>query len=200
MSPLTTDTEWTIGAVHTAQLHGLAGAWVLTGTATVWGVETTPDGATILTVQLADQPSYRRVPTHTAYARGEVSTLTNGRRQMVSPLTPQPGPTLVTIGWSALDRRAADDAPFHLEQADKALSDWIPVPDDGSALGVSALTQLRRAAAAANTRDDLIRRLRAGGVPRQLVADAAGVDPTRVTQLCRAIEPTENAERAKVTA
>ncbi|MEU3563530.1 hypothetical protein [Kitasatospora sp. NPDC006786] len=196
MSTLTPTTAWTIGTVYSAELHGLAGAWVLTGTATVWGVETAPDGATVLTVQLADRPSHRRVPTHTAYARGEVSTLTSGRRQMVSPLTPQPGPDLVTIGWMPLAQRPADDADFHLEQADKVLADWIPVPDDDTALGVSALTQLQRAAAAASTRDRLIRRLRAGGVPRQLVADAAGLDPTRITQLCR----TEPADRAKVTA
>ncbi|MFJ6617598.1 hypothetical protein ACIQOW_08485 [Kitasatospora sp. NPDC091335] len=196
MSPLTPPADWTIGTVFTAQLHGLAGAWALTGTVTVWGVETAPDSATTLTVQLGDQPDHRRAPTHTTYARGEVSVHTTGRRQLVSPITPQPGPTLITIGWIPLAQRPADDAAHHLEQADKELGGWEPIPNDGSALGVSALAQLQRAAAAARTRDDLIRRLRAGDVPRQLVADAASLHPTRVTQLCCS-SPTD---RVKVTA
>ncbi|KJS60665.1 hypothetical protein [Streptomyces rubellomurinus] len=180
------------GAVHTAHLLGIAGPWAVVGTVTIWGVETTPAGTTVLTMQISDQPSPRRISGHTAYARGEVSIPTSGRRQLVSIITPKPGPTSISIGWTQLAQRAPGDAPHHLEQADKELADWLPIPDDGSPLGVSALPHLARAAARADEhqdddhqRDALVRRLRAGGVPRADVALALGRDPSRVTQLCR---------------
>ncbi len=176
-----------IGAVYSATLHGLAGDWDLHGTATVWAVRHN-DGQDHVTLQISDSPSPHRTA-RTVYAHGQVSVLTDGRRQMVSPLTPQPGPTAITLGWTVQHRRHPAAAGHHAEQAAIQLADCSAVGEDGGPLGVSALTHLAQAVAdareAERRRDDLVRRLRAGGVPRGVVAATAGLDPTRITQLCR---------------
>jgi hypothetical protein len=176
-----------IGAVYTATLHGLAGDWDLHGTATLWAVRH-HDGQDHVTLQLSDSPRPHRMA-HTAYAHGRVSVLTDGRRQLVSPLTPMPGLTAITLGWTVQHRRDPAAASHHAEQAAIQLADYSAVGEDGGPLGVSALTHLAQAVAdareAERRRDDLVRRLRAGGVPRSVVASTAGLVPTRITQLCR---------------
>ncbi|WP_033818895.1 hypothetical protein [Kitasatospora sp. MBT63] len=187
-------TRLTIGAVHSAQLHGIAGPWDVHGTATIWAVHHT-DGHDHVTVQLSDSPSPHR-RSHTAYARGPVSVLLDGRRQLVNPLTPAPGPTSITLGWTVLHQLDPADADHHTARADADLAPWHPLDDDGAPLGVSALTHLdravQRAAAgrdAERERDALVRRLRAGGVQRDLIATHARLDPSRITQLCRPAQP-----------
>lgn len=178
----------TVGAVYSATLHGLAGSWDLHGTATVWAVRH-DDGQDYVTLQLSSSPDPRR-RAHTAYAQGPVSILTDHRRQLVSPLTPQPGPTAVTLGWTIQHRRDPVDAGHHIEQAEAELAAWRPLRDDDEPLGVSALTLLAQAVAdgraAERRRDDLVRRLRAGGVSRSAVAETADLDPSRITQICKA--------------
>ncbi|MCX4686781.1 hypothetical protein OG401_21110 [Kitasatospora purpeofusca] len=194
----------TIGGVYTATLTGLAGPWTIHGHATLWAAADTEDGPHLV-LEISDAPTPGEVSgstSHRAYARGTVSRLPDGRRQLVNPLTPQPGPAVIGLGFTLRARRDPADAAAHVERAIVTLADWTPLPDDSSPLGVNALTHLARAAARASElrdaegeRDDLVRRLRAGGVPRDLVARADGRDPSRITQLCR-----PSADRARVSA
>ncbi|MGA5819716.1 hypothetical protein ACPC54_17880 [Kitasatospora sp. NPDC094028] len=186
MSPLT------IGGVYTARIHGAAGPWTIHGTATIWAIQHHHDDTTTVTAQLSDQPDHRR-PGHTTYATATVSVLPTGTRTLVSLITPQPGPTHVSLGYRLLAQRNPDDATHHIATAIGLLADWKPIPDDDSPLGVSALTWLARAVDRATAgrnaeaeRDQLVRRLRAGGVPRDLVAQIDGRDPSRITQVCKA--------------
>ncbi|MFE2106660.1 hypothetical protein ACFXAF_12445 [Kitasatospora sp. NPDC059463] len=197
-------TTLTIGGVYAATLTGLAGPWTIHGHATIWSATDTPAG-TLLLLEITDAPGPTMVGAaahHTTYAAGIVSRLPDGRRQLVGPITPQPGPTLIGLGWTTRTHRDPADAAHHIEMADKALADWTPLPAGGSPLDVSALPHLARAAARSaelrtveGERDDLVRRLRAGGVARDLVAEIDGRDPSRITQLCR-----PSAGRAKVDA
>ncbi|MFG3050344.1 hypothetical protein ACGFZP_05220 [Kitasatospora sp. NPDC048239] len=186
----------TLGAVHAAHLHGIAGAWTITGTATVWA---TDDTDTVL-LQLSDSPSPHRI-SHATYCRGRVSRLPDGRREVVDLVVPLPGPTRISLGWHVLHQRALDDLPHHIEQAEKVLESWLPLPPGDGPLGVSALPWLARAVERTahhpdddDARDDLVRRLRAGGVPRDLVAATDGRSPQRITQIAT------GATRATVTA
>ncbi len=176
-----------IGAVYSATLHGVAAGWDVHGTATVWAVRN-DDNQSHVTLQLSGNPN-PRLASRIAYAQGPVSILPDGRRMLVSPLTPMPGPAVVTLGWTVQHRRDAAAADHHAEQAAIQLADCSAVDEDGGPLGVSALTHLAQAVAdareAERRRDDLVRRLRAGGVPRGVVAETARLDPTRITQLCR---------------
>ncbi|GAA1406216.1 hypothetical protein GCM10009639_53790 [Kitasatospora putterlickiae] len=200
MSPLT------IGGVYTARMTGIAGPWTVHGHATLWDVETAPDGTAVLLLEITDAPTPHHVggsTHHTTYAAGQVTRLPGGGRHLLRPLTPAPGPTCIALGWTLQTRRDPANAAHHTEMAGKILADWAPVPDDGSPLDVSALPHLARAAALAvqlrtveGERDDLVRRLRAGGVARDLVAQTDGRDPSRITQLCR----TTSAGRATVDA
>ncbi|OKI22222.1 hypothetical protein [Streptomyces sp. CB03911] len=185
-----TPTALTVGAVYSAQLHGLAGAWTVHGSAILWAVHH-DDGQDHVTLQLSSHPDPRRTG-HTAYAQGQVSRLPDGRRQLVSPLTPQPGPTAITLGWTVQHHRDRTDADRHCDLAEAELAAWRLPTDPAGPLGVSALTLLDRAVQRAldgrdaeRERDDLVRRLRAGGVPRDVVATRAGLDPSRITQLCK---------------
>ncbi|MFJ4799186.1 hypothetical protein [Kitasatospora purpeofusca] len=178
----------TLGAVHTASLHGIAGAWTVYGSATVW--ETGPDGAVLL--QVSDSPSPHRI-SHSVYCRGRVRVLPDGSREVVDLVVPQPGPTRIGLGWRVLHRRDAADAEHHVEAAERALTPWEPIPPGDGPLGESALPWLARAAdatraaaQAAADRDRLVRRLRLGQVPREQVAEADGRSPQRITQLCNA--------------
>ncbi|MFD9064202.1 hypothetical protein ACFVZ3_22065 [Kitasatospora purpeofusca] len=187
----------TIGGVYTATLTGLAGPWTIHGHATLWAVTDTEDGPHLV-LELSDAPTPGEVSgttSHRAYARGTLSRDADGRRQLVNPLTPQPGPAVIGLGFTLRARRDPADAAHHTEMAITTLADWAPLPDDGSPLGVSALTHLARTAARASElravereRDDLVRRLRAGDVPRSLVAAADGRDASRITQLCQGTE------------
>ncbi|MFD7410635.1 hypothetical protein [Kitasatospora purpeofusca] len=176
----------TLGAVHTAELVGIAGAWTVYGTATVW--EVGPDGAVLL--QVSDSPSPHRI-SHTVYCRGRVRVLPDGSREVVDLVVPQPGPTRIGLGWRVLHRRDPAEGEHHVEQAVSALTSWEPVPAGDGPLGESALPWLARSAAAARAgvqaaadRDRLVRRLRLGQVPREQVAEADGRSPQRITQLC----------------
>ena len=194
MNPLTTTGETpvnplTIGAVHTAEL-GIVGAWTIHGTATIWNIEESDD-QTWLTVELASHPHPRWLDTHRTYARGLLHTPAEGRRQLVSILTPQPGPTRISLGWTVQLRRDPAAAPDHVERAAVELADWQPLPDGHGPLGVSALTWLDRVVqriqdgrAAERERDALLRRLRAGGVDRPTLAARADLVPSRISQIC----------------
>ncbi|MFE7559651.1 hypothetical protein [Kitasatospora sp. NPDC057500] len=185
----------TIGGVYTARMTGIAGPWTTHGHATLWDVETAPDGTPVLLLEITDAPTPHHVggpAHHTTYAAGQVTRLPSGGRRLLRPLTPAPGPTCIALGSTLQTRRDPGDAAHHIEMAGKIFADWAPVPDDGSPLDVSALPHLARAAARAaalrrveGERDDLVRRLRAGGVARDLVAQTDGRDPSRITQLCR---------------
>ncbi|MGW2544185.1 hypothetical protein ACWC5I_25730 [Kitasatospora sp. NPDC001574] len=190
-----TVTSLIIGGVYTATLTGTAGPWTVHGHATIWHASTAPDGTETLVLEISDAPTPHQVSaatSHRAYATGPVTRLPDGRRHLVAPLTPQPGPAIVGLGWTLRTRRDPADADYHVEMAAKASADWAPLPDDGSPLGVAALTHATRAAARAvelrdaeGERNHLIRRLRAGDVDRDLVAQAVDLDPSRITQICR---------------
>ncbi|MFF1792645.1 hypothetical protein ACFVXQ_00130 [Kitasatospora sp. NPDC058263] len=181
----------TIAGMYTARLDGLAGSWAVHGHAVLWSVEPAGEDEHHVILQITDAPGPRRTG-HSAYAEGRLTRLTDGRRQLVNPLTPQPGPTRITLGWKLQHRLDPTDAEYHVEQARAELAPWQSLPGEDAPLGVSALPHLARAAARAADgraaeaeRDALVRRLRAGGVPRDLVAEVDGRDPSRITQLCR---------------
>lgn len=189
----------TIGGVYTAQLHGIAGPWTIRGTATIWAVQEHANASTTVTVQLSDHPDPRR-PGHSTYATGSMSELPDGTRSLVSLITPHPGPTQISLGYRILSQRDPADTDLHLAAAAALLADWEPVPDNDEPLGVNALTTLervvRRVAAgedAVRVRDTLIRRLRAGNVDRSRLAAIVGIDPSRITQICRPIRDTMSA-------
>lgn len=181
----------TIGGVYTAVLHGTAGPWTITGTATIWHADDNQ-----LLVQIADHPDHRRRPAHTTYATGTLTVPADGPRQLVTLLTPQPGPSSITLGYTLQATRNPADAGHHREQAAALLAPWQPpAPGDGP-LDVSALPWLERAAervrdgrAAGGECAHLLRRLRAGGVDRNTLAAILQVDPTRISQLCRPGKP-----------
>ncbi|MGV9271498.1 hypothetical protein ACWDRR_43430 [Kitasatospora sp. NPDC003701] len=190
----------TIGGVYTARLGGIAGPWTVHGHAVLWTADPVGEDHHVI-LQVIDAPSPRRLG-HGAYADGLLTRLTHGPRQVVNPLTPMPGPTCITLGWRLQYRLDPANAEYHVERARAELAPWQPLPREDAPLGVSALPHLARAAARAAAgrdaeaeRDALVRRLRAGGVPRDLVAEVDGRDPSRITQICR-VRPAETASRS----
>ncbi|MFJ8474216.1 hypothetical protein [Kitasatospora sp. NPDC094011] len=186
-------TSLTIGGIYTARLQHAAGPWTIHGTVTIWADQDHADASTTVTVQISDHPDHRR-PGHSTYATGSMSELPDGTRGLVHLITPQPGPTEISLGYRLLGQRDPADAALHLAAARALLADWEPIPADDEPLGVSALPALARAVqraaagrAAEADRDRLVRRLRAGKVPRDLVAQVDGRDPSRITQLCKPI-------------
>ncbi|MEV7358189.1 hypothetical protein [Kitasatospora sp. NPDC091276] len=183
----------TIGAWHAAELHGIAGPWAVHGYATIWDITTTADGTQHVTVEVSAPGGATDAP-HYTYATGRVSILTDGRTALTDVITPQPGPTRIVLS-AVPDCLLGDvDAQRHRAQAVSTLTDWQPIPDNDSSLGVSALTHLARAVQrvadgenAVRERDTLIRRLRAGQVDRSQLATIVGTDPSRITQICKPI-------------
>lgn len=178
-----------IGTTYAAELQGLALGWTLHGTATVWDITTAPEHTEVL-LELNTHPDPQRRNHHPHYARGTVRRLPDGSRQVQNLLTPQPGPFTIGLGWTPRRQHDPAHADHHRTQAESELTPWAPLADDDSPLGESALTWLARAvvqategAAAAKTRDHLIRRLRAGDVPRDAIARIVGCDPSRITQI-----------------
>ncbi|MFI2612066.1 hypothetical protein [Kitasatospora sp. NPDC018619] len=182
----------TIGAWHTAELHGIAGPWTVHGHATIWNVTTTPDGTQHATIEVST-PGSRDHDPHYTYATGTVNTLTDGRIGLTDVITPQPGPTRVILSATPDCVLGDTDADYHRARAVSTLTDWQPIPDDDSPLDVSALPWLARAVQraqsardAAAERDRLVRRLDAGGVGHDLIARTIGRHRSRVAQLRRA--------------
>jgi hypothetical protein len=187
----TTMSGLTIGAWHTVELHDIAGSWTIHGYATIWDTTTLADGTQQATVEISAPGAHGHSP-HYTYATGHVSTLTDGRIEIVNVITPQPGPSRITLSATPDCLLNPDDAELHRARAVSVLTDWQPIPDDDSPLGVSALTALARAAQRVNDgenavreRDALIRRLRAGNVDRSRLAAIVGTDPSRITQICK---------------
>ncbi|MFE4397194.1 MULTISPECIES: hypothetical protein [Streptomycetaceae] len=184
-----------IGGTYSARIHGIAGPWTVHGTVTIWDVQHHDNGLTTVTVQLSDHPD-PRCPGHSTYATATVSALPDGARALVDLVTPEPGPSRIGLGYRLLAQHPAEDAALHLAAADHVLAEWEPVPADDSPLGSSALPALARAAHRATEhttgrrdaeaeRDQLIRRLDAGGVPRDVLAHTIGRNISRIGQLCR---------------
>ncbi|WP_224275802.1 hypothetical protein [Streptomyces sp. LS1784] len=181
----------TIGAWHTAELHGIAGPWVIHGYATIWDLTTGPDGTQCATVEVSTPGSRDHGP-HYAYATGLMSALTDDRIELMSIVTPQPGPSRIVLGAEPECLLGDADAEHHQARAVSILTEWQPLPDGDGPLGVSALSWLARAVqraddsrAAGADRDRLVLRLDAGGVPRDLIARTIGRDPSRIAQLRR---------------
>lgn len=181
----------TIGAWHTAELHGIAGPWTVHGHATIWDLTTRPDGTQHTTIEVSTPGSRDHGP-HYAYATGRVNTLTDGRIELTDVITPQPGPTRIVLSPEPECLLGDAEAEHHRTRAVSALTDWQPLPDGDGPLDVSALPWLARAVHRAETarqagadRDQLVLRLDAAGVPRDLIARTIGRDPSRIAQLRR---------------
>lgn len=190
-------TNLTIGGVYTASIQGLAGPWTVHGTATIWAIQHHDGGLTTVTAKISDHPDPRRLG-HATYVVGTVSALPDGTRALLGLITPEPGPTRIGLGYRLLTSRDPSEAALHLAAADHLLAGWEPIPEDGSPLPSSALPALARAAKRATDhaagrrdaeqeRDQLVRRLDAGGVPRDVIARTIGRNASRVGQLCRTV-------------
>ncbi|MFF2612676.1 hypothetical protein [Kitasatospora sp. NPDC058046] len=188
-------TSLTIGGVYTARIHGIAGPWTIHGTATIWAVQHHDGELTTVTARITDRPSPHELG-HATYVTGAVTVLPDSSRALVSLITPEPGPTRIGLGYRLLAQRDPADAALHLAAADHLLAEWEPVPNGDSPLCSSALPALARAAKrvtghaagrrdAALERDQLVRRLADGGVPRDVLAQTIGRNPSRIGQLCR---------------